>query len=84
MDHQPATEALRVRMRRKVGIKTPRENAFRNLALREVRTKLWRCGIMTYDEYRQWEMVQVFQVDFYTEEGPSSAVEPVNCTLCGR
>ena len=28
-------------------------------------------------------MVQVFRVEFDTEEGPSPAVEPDNCTLCG-
>ena len=83
MDHQPATEALRIRMRRKVGIQTPRENAFRNLAMREVRSQQWRCGITIHDQYRQWEMVQVFRVEFDTEEGPDPAVEPNNCTLCG-
>ena len=62
---------------------TPRENAFRDLAMREVRTRQWRCGITPYDQYRQWEMVQVFQVDFDTEECPSPVVEPVGCTLCG-
>ena len=67
-----------------MGIKTPRENAFWDLAIREVRTRQWRSGITTYDQYRQWEMVQVFRVEFDTEEGPSPAVEPDNCTLCGR
>ena len=83
MDHQPATETLRMRMRRKVGIRTPRENAFRNLALREARTRTWWYGITIATQHRQWEAVQVFQVDFDTEEGPSPAVEPENCTLCG-
>ena len=51
--------------------------------MREVRSRQWRCGITIHDQYRQWEMVQVFRVEFGTEEGPDPAVEPNNCTLCG-
>ena len=83
MDHQQASEALRVRMRRKVAVRTPRENAFRELAKREIQTRQWRYGITEYDQHQQWEGVQVFRVDFDSEEGPSLAVEPADCTLCG-
>ena len=38
MDHQPATEALRVRMHREVPSRSPREDAFRELAQRKYDT----------------------------------------------
>ena len=82
MDHQPATEALRVRIRRKVPCRSPREHAFRELAQREVRQRQWRLGITSYEQYLQWEMVQVFQVEFDYEDGPFPAIHPFDCVAC--
>ena len=82
MDHQPATEALRLRIRQKVPFRSPREDAFRELAQREVCHRQWRLGITHYEQYLQWEMVQVFQVEFDYEDGPFPAVNPFGCVRC--
>ena len=71
-----------MRIQLKLPFRSPWEHAFREMTQREARHRQWRLGITSCEQYVQWDMVQVFQIEFDYEDGPFPAVEPFGCLLC--
>ena len=77
-DHKSDMDVLCGRIQKKVSFRTPRENAFQELAERKVPHRQWRCK----EHFRQWEMVQVFQVKFDYEDGSFPVKDTGGCKSC--